>query len=86
MATLSSIIGGTFKGDQGAQGTQGTQGLQGLQGRQGTQGLQGAGTQGAQGLQGLQGLQGGVLATIPQNSQTANYTLVASDVGKHIDI
>lgn len=53
-------------------------------GSQGIQGIQGV--QGLQGLQGIQGVQGGVLATIPQNSQTANYTLVASDAGKHISI
>lgn len=135
MAFLSTIVGGTFRGDQGVQGlkgdqgtqgisNQGVQGLQGLQGRQGTQGLQGQqstqglqglqglqgisnqGTQGHQGLQGIQGtqsvqglqglqgisnqgvqgLQGTIVTAIPQNSQTANYTLVASDAGKHIDI
>lgn len=101
MALLSTIVGGTFEGDQGvqgaqgisgisvnqgAQGAQGTQGLQGLQGTQGTQGLQGLQGLSNQGVQGLQGLEGGVLATIPQNSQTSNYTLVASDAGKHISI
>lgn len=29
---------------------------------------------------------GPILSSIPQNSQTANYTLVASDAGKHISI
>ena len=77
--------------NQGVQGLQGVQGVQGLQGRQGTQGVQGLkGDQGVQGLQSTQGLQGnqGTFgpATIPQNSQTASYTLVATDNGKHIDI
>jgi hypothetical protein len=70
------------QGTQGLQGTQGTQGVQGLQGLQGTQGTQGV--QGLQGLQGLQGIFGP--ATIPQNSQSTAYVLVASDNGKHIDI
>jgi len=48
------------------------------------------GSQGPQGIQGLQGTQGiqGIQGTnaIPQNAQTTSYTLVASDVGKHIAI
>jgi hypothetical protein len=88
--------------NQGSQGLQGSQGIQGLQGlsnqglqglsNQGTQGLQGTqgrqGTQGLsnQGVQGLQGTQGTVLSGIPQNSQTANYTLQSSDSGDHISI
>jgi hypothetical protein len=86
---LQGLQGG---GTQGIQGTIGSQGLQGLQGG-GTQGIQGTiGSQGLQGLQGggtqgLQGLQGTFgPATIPQNTQTAGYTLVASDNGKHIAI
>jgi len=62
---LSTFLGSTFIGTQGAQGLQGLQGRQGLQGlsNQGSQGLQGLSNQGSQGLQGLsnqgsQGLQG----------------------------
>jgi hypothetical protein len=79
----------------GSQGTSGSQGVQGATGA-GTQGAQGAqGTIGSQGIQGVQGLSNqGVQgtqgtfgpATIPQNSQAAGYTLVASDNGKHISI
>jgi hypothetical protein len=93
---LSTFLQSTFQGAQGLQGTIGSQGLQGLQGTTGagTQGAQGTigsqglqGTIGSQGLQGLQGLQGIFgPATIPQNTQTAGYILVASDNGKHIAI
>ncbi len=71
------------QGAQGAQGTQGAQGAAGAQGSQGTQGAQGSqGTQGTQGTQGAQGNQGnqgtaGTSGTI--NSQSANYTTLASD-------
>ena len=89
------LQGSTGAGTQGAQGTIGSQGIQGLQGATGagTQGSQGTiGSQGIQGVQGLsnQGVQGtqGTFgpATIPQNTQAAGYTLVASDNGKHISI
>lgn len=46
----------------------------------GSQGIQGI--QGVQGLQGLQGTFGP--ATIPQNTQAAAYTLLASDNGQHV--
>ena len=79
MPTLSGLLGSSFIGLQGVQGLQGLQGTQGLQGHQGTQGLQGN-----QGLQGLQGTQGAILGNVPQNSKTTSYTLLASDVGKHV--
>jgi hypothetical protein len=37
-----------------------------------------------QGSQGLQGVQGGILAGVPQNQKTSLYTLISSDVGKHV--
>ena len=43
-----------------------------------------SGIQGRQGVQGVQGLMGPVLTTVPQNSQTSQYELVASDSGKHV--
>jgi len=39
---------------------------------------------GLQGIQGIQGIYGP--ATIPQNSQTASYTLALTDMGKHVSI
>lgn len=51
-------------------------------GNTGAQGIQG--TTGAQGTTGTQGTAGPL--TVPQNSKTASYTLVASDTGKHISI
>jgi hypothetical protein len=39
---------------------------------------------GLQGMQGIQGIYGP--ATIPQNSQTASYTLALTDMGKHVSI
>lgn len=89
MATLSSILGSAYVGVQGIQGTQGPQGIQGTGGIQGSQGLTGAGTQGLQGTTGTAGSQGTVgtaTTTIPQNSQTTSYVLVASDSSKHISI
>lgn len=66
-----------------AQGIQGTAGSAGSDGAQGIQGLQG--TEGTQGLGGLQGTQGPTgPATVPQNSQTSSYTVVAGDNGKYI--
>ena len=82
MPTLSGLLGNSFiglQGNQGLQGLQGTQGVQGLQGSQGAQSLQGS-----QGAQGLQGTQGAIIPGVPQNSKTSSYTLIATDVGKHI--
>jgi hypothetical protein len=81
---LSTFLGTTFQGNTGTQGLEGTQGTQGTTGA-GTQGTQGTtGTQGITGTQGVQGTFGP--ATIPQNSQTTGYTLLATDNGKHIAI
>jgi hypothetical protein len=79
MATLSGLLGNSFIGLQGIQGTQGLQGNQGIQSAQGLQG-----NQGLQSTQGIQGLIGGVLTGVPQNSQSAQYELVALDSGKHV--
>ena len=57
------------------QGNTGSQGIQGITGAQGT-----TGTQGVQGIQGISNL------AVAQNSKTSSYTLVISDVGKHISI
>lgn len=70
MALLSTIVGGTFKGDQGVQGLAGQ--------------VQGTAGQTIQGLQGLQGSFGP--PTTPQNVQSSPYTLSASDNGKYIDL
>jgi hypothetical protein len=43
-----------------------------------------AGFQGSQGVQSTQGVQGSILTNVPQNSKTTSYTLLASDVGKHV--
>ena len=43
-----------------------------------------AGSQGSQGVQSTQGVQGSILTNVPQNSKSASYTLLASDVGKHV--
>lgn len=54
-------------------------------GNTGATGAQGtAGSNGSQGTTGAQGTAGPL--TIPQNSKTASYTLIASDTGKHISI
>jgi hypothetical protein len=55
-------------------------------GATGDTGAQGAaGAIGAQGAQGAQGATG-IPTTIPQNSKTSSYTLISSDIGKHISI
>jgi hypothetical protein len=87
MATLSSILGSAYQGVQGpigVQGVQGTIGIQGFSGIQGDLGVQG--TSGEQGIQGVQGTIGTATTTIPQNSQTTGYTLVADDSSKHVAI
>ena len=87
-------------GTQGTQGVQGVQGVIGVQGSQGivtsatppadtsilwvNTTLSSSSIQGATGTQGTQGTFGP--ATVPPNSQTTSYTLVASDNGKYINI
>ena len=77
-----------FQWTQGAQWNQGFQGNQWTQWAQWNQGFQGnQWTQWAQWNQGFQGnqwTQGAWYLEIPQNSQSANYTLVLWDTWKHI--
>jgi len=69
----ASLRGQTLVGPQGATGVTGSQGSQGSQG-----------IQGIQGVQGVAGPQGAGYLEVPQNSQSADYTLVLADSGKHI--
>lgn len=83
MATLSSIIAGSYVGTQGPAGPQGATGA-GAQGATGTQGATGIGAQGIQGILGPQGTTGTAPNAVQNNLTTTisvGYTITPYNAG-----
>lgn len=73
---------GAAGADSTVAGPTGPQGIQGATGATGAQGIQGI--QGATGPAGADGANGLGYLNVPQNSQSAAYTCVLADAGKHL--
>ena len=87
-AAASSGYSGT-NGVSGVSGINGASGTSGWSGTSGISGYSGAGTDGVSGYSGTNGVSGYSGASlgyleIPQDSQSADYTLVLADSGKHV--